>query len=157
MSDVPERGKPETRMKVLSDFFWGGFESGRSFKRIFNRSSRFGISGRSKILSLRLFATVLERGCERRILRVSARWYGSFFRIAAACPMQCREVAMSIVHFRAKSERSLKRQDGTFGLSTAGHRDTEIKVGHRQPVKQADCAQGGIRGFLVKSFTAINR
>ena len=50
MSEVPERGRPETRTNVLPDFSSAGFGSGRSLSKIASRSSRFGISGRSKSL-----------------------------------------------------------------------------------------------------------
>ena len=69
MSDVPERGRPETRTNVLPDFVWSaGFGSGRSLSRIASRSSRFGIWGRSNSFS-RFESAPVERRSRPRVSR----------------------------------------------------------------------------------------
>ena len=156
MSEVPERGRPETSTKVLPDFSIGGFGSGRSWSSVARRSARGGISGRSKSCSR--FGSAATARRPRRFVRrmTSLRWKAAFSSIAAFHVMDGREIAVGVHHVGPEAQRGLEGERCALGLARTRERNAEIEVRLRKPMEQANRAQGGIDGLLIVAGAPVN-
>ena len=102
MSDVPERGRPETRTNVLPDFFFRRLGSGRSFNRSRQALRAFrNFRKIEELFAFRLFATVPDAAESGRFGRLRPM-EGSFLGIATFHFVNCREVTVGLSIFGRK-------------------------------------------------------